>query len=147
MSEVSTYGPTAKGVKSINLKEEDYVINGLLIDNQKSNSHAMIVTQRGAIKKMNLSDFDVISRAKRGLLVLRELKANPHRVALLINVDSSDDELSIYTSNNKAFTFKAADYSVSDRYSNGSFILEEETDGQPIAFKRDDIIFTEPEVK
>lgn len=147
LSEVSTYGPNAKGVKSINLKEEDTVVNGLLIDNKKINVHAMIVTQRGAIKKMNLSDFDVISRAKRGLLVLRELKANPHRVALLINVKSSDDDLSIYTSKNKTFTFKPGDYSVSDRYSNGSFILEEETDGQPTAFKRNDIIYTDPEEK
>ena len=147
LAEVSTYGPTAKGVKSINLKEEDYVVSGLLIDNQKSTVQAMIVTQRGAIKKMNLTDFDVISRAKRGLLVLRELKANPHRVPLLIDVESPDSELTIYTSEDKAFTFKPSDYSVSDRYSNGSFILEEETDGQPIAFKREDIIFADPEEK
>lgn len=143
LSEVSTYGPNAKGVKSINLKEGDYVVNGLLIDNEESSVHAMIVTQRGAVKKMNLSDFDVISRAKRGLLVLRELKSNPHRVALLIEVESSDDEISILTNQNKTFVFKANDYSVSDRYSNGSFILEEETDGQPITFKRNDIIYTD----
>ncbi len=143
LSEVSTYGPNAKGMKSINLKEGDYVVNGLLIDNEESSVHAMIVTQRGAVKKMNLSDFDVISRAKRGLLVLRELKSNPHRVALLIEVESSDDEISILTNQNKTFVFKANDYSVSDRYSNGSFILEEETDGQPITFKRNDIIYTD----
>ena len=145
LDEVSTYGPTAKGVKSINLKDGDYVVNGLLINNEAPNEHAMIITQRGAVKKMNLVDFDPISRAKRGLLVLRELKSNPHRVALLIKVEAPDDELTILTTNNKTFSVNVKDYSVSDRYSNGSFILEEETDGQPMAFKRDDIVYRDSE--
>lgn len=30
---------------------------------------------------MNILDFESLGRAKRGLLLLRELKKNPHRVA------------------------------------------------------------------
>lgn len=140
LEEVSISGPNAQGVKSINLKDEDYVVAGQLIDKSSRDVHTMIVTQRGAIKKMDLLDFDVISRAKRGLLVLRELKAKPHRVSLLIDVADAD-EITIYTSNGSTIPFNPKDYAVSDRYSNGSFILEEETDGQPVLHRRDQIIY------
>lgn len=144
LDEVSTFGPTAKGVKSINLKKEDYVISGVVFENTLNHSHAIIVTQRGAIKKMNLIDFDIISRAKRGLLVLRELKSNPHRVALMFGVEDSEENITLITSGNHEVQFKASDYNLSDRYSNGSFILDEETDGQPISYRQDDLIYEEP---
>ncbi len=141
LDEVSTYGPNAKGVKAINLKDEDYVISGLLIDNDTEENYAMLVTHRGAVKKMNLLDFDVISRAKRGLLVLRELKSNPHRPSLLIEVEDNEESITILTDKEKEFTIQPKDYSVSDRYSNGSFILDETTDGQPVDYRRDDLIY------
>lgn len=147
LDEVSTYGPNAKGVKSINLKDEDYVVSGVEVDNNAAESHAMIVTHRGAIKKMDLKQFDVISRAKRGLLVLRELKANPHRVSLLIDVENQEEAFSLYTTEGKSVAFQPKDYAVSDRYSNGSFILDENTDGQPIDFRREDLIYEKPEFK
>ena len=40
----------------------------------------MIVTQRGSVKRMKLDEFEITSRAKRGVVILRELKANPHHV-------------------------------------------------------------------
>jgi topoisomerase-4 subunit A len=141
LDEVSTYGPNAKGVKAINLKDEDYVISGLLIDNDTEESYAMLVTHRGAVKKMNLRDFDIISRAKRGLLVLRELKSNPHRPSLLIEVEDNEESITILTDKEKEFTIQPKDYSISDRYSNGSFILDETTDGQPVDYRRDDLIY------
>ncbi len=141
LDEVSTYGPNAKGVKAINLKDEDYVISGLLIDNDTEESYAMLVTHRGAVKKMNLLDFDIISRAKRGLLVLRELKSNPHRPSLLIEVEDNEESITIFTDKEKEFTIQPKNYSISDRYSNGSFILDETTDGQPVDYRRDDLIY------
>lgn len=140
LDEVSTSGPNAQGVKSINLKEGDYVVSGTLIDLESNDEQAMIVTHRGAIKKMSLSEFDAISRAKRGLLVLRELKANPHRVALFIKVNDPSEDIAIRTSEGNVHTIQPKDYNISDRYSNGSFIFDENTDGKPIGFSRKDII-------
>ncbi len=145
LTEVSTFGPNAKGVKSMNLKDGDSVVSGMIINTNKAENLAMIVTQRGAVKKMNLTDFDVISRAKRGLLVLRELKANPHRMRLLIEVKMDEETLSILTDENKIFSFKPSDYKISDRYSNGSFLLDETLDGQPIDYRRDDLLYEEAE--
>jgi topoisomerase-4 subunit A len=145
LEEVSTYGPNAKGVKSINLKKGDYVVSGLVMDNKAKAAHAMIVTQRGSVKKMDLLDFDVISRAKRGLLILRELKSNPHRASLVIGVEAGDEQLTIVTDKNQTFTLQPDEYSVSDRYSNGSFILDEEEDGQPVGYYYEDIIYEDEE--
>jgi len=145
LAEVSTYGANAKGVKSMNLKEGDQVVSGYIFDPEEKYAYAMLVTHRGAIKKMNLIDFDVISRAKRGLLVLRELKSNPHRVALMFNVIDGEENITLLTSQEKEFSFQPKDYGISDRYSNGSFILDEETDGQPITYRRDDLIYEESE--
>ena len=141
LEEVSTFGATAKGVKSINLKKEDHVISGVVFETELKQSNVMIVTQRGAIKKMNLIDFDPISRAKRGLLVLRELKSNPHRVALMFEVEDSNENITILTSENQEVQLKPSNYNISDRYSNGSFIIDEETDGQPIGYRQDDLIY------
>ena len=87
------------------------------------------------------------SRAKRGLLVLRQLKANPHRMALMFPVTDSEENISIITDEGNEFTFKAKDYNVSDRYSNGSFILDEETDGEPITYRQDDLIYEKEETE
>ena len=141
LSEVSTYGTNAKGVKSMNLKEGDFVVAGSIFEPTEKNAQVMLVTHRGAIKKMNVADFDIISRAKRGLLVLRELKSNPHRVALMFNVMSNDEKITLRTNKGNEFTFMPKDYGISDRYSNGSFILDEETDGHPIVYRKDDIIY------
>lgn len=141
LEEVSTYGPNAKGLIAMNLKEGDQVMGGLVAEKDAVNAEVMLVTQRGSIKKMNIFDVDAISRAKRGLLVLRELKANPHRIALVIPVTDQTENLSLITDTGVAVTFQAQDYSPSERYNNGSFILDEETDGQPITYRQDDLIY------
>ena len=145
LTEVSTYGTNAKGVKSMNLKEGDCVISGYLFETDKKSAQIMLVTHRGAVKKMNIIDFDIISRAKRGLLVLRELKANPHRVALMFNVLNNDENITLLTDKGHEFTIQPKDYGISDRYSNGSFVLDEESDGHPVDYRRDNLIYEEAE--
>lgn len=147
LEEVSTYGPNAKGLIAMNLKEGDQLIAGVLAEADANRAEVMMVTHRGSVKKMNIFDVDAISRAKRGLLVLRQLKANPHRMALMFPVTDSEENISIITDEGNEFTFKAKDYNVSDRYSNGSFILDEETDGEPITYRQDDLIYEKEETE
>ncbi|SHE79789.1 topoisomerase-4 subunit A [Atopostipes suicloacalis DSM 15692] len=145
LAEVSTYGTNAKGVRSMNLKDGDYVISGCIFEPTEKSVQVMLVTHRGAVKKMNVIDFDIISRAKRGLLILRELKANPHRVALMFSVMSNDEKITLVTNKDHEFTIQPKDYGISDRYSNGSFVLDEETDGHPVSYRRDDLIYEKTE--
>lgn len=147
LTEVSLVGSTASGVKSINLKKDDYVVNGIIFNPQEGNKSAMLVTHRGSVKKMNMREFDLISRAKRGLLVLRELKNKPHRVALVIGVEDKNDELTILTSKNKTQTILPKEYAFSDRYSNGSFILDEDSDGIPVDSYKSNVVLIEEEPK
>ncbi|MCC5895514.1 MAG: DNA topoisomerase IV subunit A [Alkalibacterium sp.] len=147
LTEVSVVGATASGVKSINLKKEDYVVNGVIFNPQEGNKSVMLVTHRGSVKKMNMREFDLISRAKRGLLVLRELKNKPHRIALVIDVEDKNDELTIVTSKNATVTIMPKDYAFSDRYSNGSFILDEDSDGVPVDSFKSNVVLIEEEPK
>lgn len=130
LSEVPVVGTKAAGVKAINLKEGDFVINGVLLNHDSAKENVMMITQRGAVKKMNISEFDMLGRAKRGLLVLRELKKNPHRLIFMESVEP-DTTINIVTTKGKEFSLNTDHYQVSDRYSNGSFVLDETTDGEP----------------
>lgn len=97
LSEVSETGLKAAGVKSINLKENDEVINTEII---YPGSTLLIATQRGAMKKMDIDLFEEGKRAQRGLMLLKELKLNPHFV-IGAYVLTADMQYVIYNENNK----------------------------------------------
>ncbi|MGD6843306.1 DNA topoisomerase IV subunit A [Bacillus infantis] len=126
--EVSVVGARAAGVKGINLKDGDYVVSGKLVSNVKEEA-VVIATQRGAIKKMKLAEFEKTSRAKRGLVMLRELKANPHRVVGMV-LAKSQDKIFIESEKGVIEQVTASDLRFNDRYSNGSFILDESDSGK-----------------
>ena len=125
--EVSVVGPRAAGVKGINLKDGDEVVSGQIID--PKNNVLVLTTQRGAVKRMNLSEFDKTSRAKRGVIMLRELKKNPHRIVAVIAA-SLHDTLEIDTEKGAMIPLDISTLRANDRYSNGSFILDEEEQGE-----------------
>jgi topoisomerase IV subunit A len=126
--EISPIGIRAAGVKGMNLKDGDYVVGGKIIDNNQKHS-IVIATQRGAVKKMKLSEFEKTSRAKRGVVMLRELKANPHRI---IGVEAVQDEEELFFQSEKQqiVSVKASELRFSDRYTNGSFLVDETETGK-----------------
>lgn len=124
--EISAVGARAAGVKGINLKEDDFVVSAQLAED---GDQLALVTQRGAFKRMNLSEFDKTSRAKRGVLMLRELKKNPHRIKSVIACNS-DNQIGIETEKGIRETVAVKNYRSSDRYSNGSFVIDEEDSGK-----------------
>ncbi|SDH50574.1 DNA topoisomerase IV subunit A [Alteribacillus bidgolensis] len=128
--EVSPVGQRAAGVKGINLKENDYVINGLSMTTLDDNkTYIVAVTQRGAMKKMPLTEFERSTRAKRGLVMLRELKSKPHHIVGLEIVDETEDSIQILTENGEVTAEFPDQLRKSDRYSNGSFVIDTETNG------------------
>lgn len=78
--EVSNMGLKAAGVKGINLKDRDFLVAGITVDQLSTIAELHLHTQRGADKKIDASQLVKTSRAKRGVKVLKELKTNPHRV-------------------------------------------------------------------
>lgn len=127
LEEVPVVGAKAAGVKAMNLKEQDYVVNGLLV-HEDGDTPIVMLTQRGSIKRMLAQELPQLGRAKRGLMVLRELKKNPHRVSFMS--ESSSLELLVTTQNGKQYTIDSEKYPINDRTSNGSFMLDEKQDGE-----------------
>ncbi|MFD1419101.1 DNA topoisomerase IV subunit A [Companilactobacillus keshanensis] len=135
LDEVPVVGNRAIGVKFVNLKDDDELAGFFLTD---SSNKVAILTQRGAYKQMKLSEIPITSRAKRGVLTLRELKREPHRIQLVTDV-TSGIKLSVVTSENKLIEIDQKNHPVSDRYSNGSFIMDPDSDGIPSRFVKDEI--------
>jgi topoisomerase IV subunit A len=132
--EVSIVGQRASGVKGINLKSGDKVISGTCFD--PSEKQEMIVaTQRGAVKKMALSQFNKTSRANRGEKMLKELKTNPHRLVSVIFVNN-EDSLTLVTSKGEEVTVEASAYNKVDRYSNGSFVVDSKNNNDVVDMKK-----------
>lgn len=84
-AEVSNMGLKAAGVKGINLKDGDYLVAGITVDELSSIAELHLGTQRGTDKKIDTSQLEKTSRARRGVKVVKELKTNPHRI---INVQT-----------------------------------------------------------
>ncbi|MBP3950700.1 DNA topoisomerase IV subunit A [Bacillus suaedae] len=129
-SEINLVGQRAAGVKAINLKEDDYVVDATTFSLEDKKVEFVIVTQRGAVKKMPITEFDKSSRAKRGLVMLRELKSNPHRILACKRVMDTADTFAVKTKKDIVETFTVSDYRNSDRYSNGSFITDVHQTGE-----------------
>ncbi|MCA0969014.1 DNA topoisomerase IV subunit A [Halobacillus litoralis] len=125
--EVNAVGQRAAGVKAMTLKEDEHVVAGQVFDPSDDPS-ILISTQRGAVKRMRLKEFERTTRAKRGVLMLRELKKNPHRL-IDVHLIQRDDELILQTTKDETKTIKPMDYKANDRYSNGSFVLDTDEQG------------------
>lgn len=129
LSEISNTGIKAAGVKSINLKDNDNVVATEIM---YPDSHLIIATQRGAMKKMKVDLFEEGKRANRGLIILKELKLNPHEIvkAYIITEDVPFE----ISSENETYQGNTKEIRVADRYTNGSFIVDEKEFGRVVKF-------------
>ncbi|MFB4160833.1 DNA topoisomerase IV subunit A [Geomicrobium sp. JSM 1781026] len=130
-SDVNVVGQRASGVKGMSLKEDDCVVSAFTFLEQ-SLRHVLLMTQRGAVKRMKVSEFPVANRAKRGLTMLRELKKSPHTtVGVYPNTDELH-EVMVFTDKNdmlKIADLPTKDY---DRYQTGSYLVDTEANGEVV---------------
>lgn len=128
--EIGCIGVRAAGVKGINLKDDDFV-TGAKVKSADSSPSIVIMTHRGSIKKMKMSEFEITSRAKRGVVIIRELKGNPHHVIGFVFTEENQ-MIHIETDKGIIETINSSDIRFNDRYSNGSFIFDENESGKAI---------------
>ena len=128
LSEVPVVGTVASGVKAINLRKDDFVAGAMVYSPEHKVVSAFLATQRGAVKRFNVLEVSMLTRAKRGLMVLRELKSNPHRVVYLDGTVTSKQEYIVISTNGEMKEIRPMDLSLVDRTSNGSALLND-TDG------------------
>src|SRR5699024_6045707 len=111
LEEVPVVGAKAAGVKAINLKEDDYVVAGALVPSE-GDSPILLLSQRGAAKRMLAQELPQLGRAKRGLMIFRELKKNPHRLAYMTT--ETEGTLALTTKKGIETEIEIAEIAISD---------------------------------
>lgn len=123
MGEVPTSGIKSSGVKAINLKD-DYVVSANIFD--KNKEYVTIFTNNRTAKRVRLEEFEKSSRARRGLLLLREVKTNPYKVIKTFIVDNRD--YFGFRIGNSISNLKNTEITIADRYKTGSTIFKDDID-------------------
>ena len=120
LEEIPVVGLKASGVKAINLKN-DYVVNGEIFD-QNTAEYLILVTNKNTVKRVHLGQFECISRAKKGVQIIREVKTNPYNVLKSFIVNNKDS-LGIKTRDD-IISLKVTEAPILDRYSTGTVICK-----------------------
>lgn len=119
ITEIPMVGLRTSGVKSINLKDDEVVS----VNNFDNIDYISLITDKKTGKRMKLTDFEKSSRARRGLMILKEVKSNPYHV------------LKTFTENNNTYLVfrsdtidkvKITELPILDRYSTGSSITKKQ---------------------
>ena len=137
-SELSDTGLRAAGVKSINLKDEDCVV---MTESVSDSDSILMITQRGAIKRISYKVLQVAKRAQRGITLLKELKKNPHRIVDAAVVKEGQETYTVF-SNNHEESGNINEVHLSEQYTNGSFIIDVDDFGQVVSMTLESVSYT-----
>ncbi|MBE6151761.1 MAG: DNA topoisomerase IV subunit A [Firmicutes bacterium] len=115
ISEVAPTGVKSAGIKAISLKGDEVVSAHLIND---TDDYLAIITEKNTGKRIKLSDIEKLSRARKGILVIRDVKTNPYYIFKTFVVNSRTT-LMIQIGNDFK-QIKVSELSILDRYSTGS---------------------------
>ena len=115
--EIPIVGIKASGVKAINLKDDTVV--STINFNEDDSDYLAIFTDKGTGKRVKLKDFEKSSRARRGLMTIRDVKTNPYHVIKAL-IPSNKDHIGL--KNGDITLIKPTELPIADRYSTGSTI-------------------------
>ena len=118
--EISVTGVRSSGVKSISLKN-DYVVGTFLFSD--ANDYLGLVTNKNTGKRVKLSEFELISRGRKGVQVIRDVKTNPYYIINAFNL-SSKTLVGLKTLDENII-LKASEFPIVDRYSTGSQLTKQ----------------------
>ena len=117
INEIPIVGLKASGVKGINLKD-DYVVS---VNNFGELDYISIIMDRGNGKRVKLSEFEKSGRARRGLMLVRDIKSNPYKIVKTFTCPSNS-YIGIITE--EVLSLKLTELSIADRYSTGNSITK-----------------------
>ena len=119
IEDIPTSGLKSSGVKSISLKNDE-VVSASLFDG--SDEYVTVITDKGTAKRVKITEFDKTSRARRGLLLVREVKTNPYKI-ISTYIIPSKTLLGVKTDQNTEIV-KPTDFPIVDRYSTGTSFIK-----------------------
>ncbi len=114
IDEVPVLGSRASGVKGISLKN-DVVASGSVINTQE---YISIITTKNTGKRVKISEFERISRARKGIQVIRDVKTNPYYILKSFVVDSKHNLGLKFKEDIERI--KLTELPISDRHSTGT---------------------------
>lgn len=127
LAEVSQTGLKSQGVRAMNVKAGDHLILGQVIPEA---GNLITVSNRGAVKRTKLDVFDIGARAQVGTMLYKDIKSKPHIiVAASVMNEGLDQEITLL-SDTSIETIRANEVRLSGKYSNGSFVVDEDTFGK-----------------
>ena len=117
--EIPVVGVKASGVKAITLKN-DTVVSGILYN--ENAEYLTIITDKKTAKRVKLQEFEITSRARRGIQLVREVKSNPYTIikAFIIHYK---EILNIKTAS-ELIELKLTEIPIAERLSTGSTIAK-----------------------
>lgn len=117
--EIPVVGVKAGGVKAITLKNDE-VISGILYN--EHSEYLTIITDKKTAKRIKLQEFELTSRARRGVQVVREVKTNPYAImkAFIIHYK----EMLFVKTASEVIEMKLTEIPIADRVSTGSSIAK-----------------------
>lgn len=119
INEVSEVGLRASGVKAISLKN-DVVVTGTTYDSNME--YLTVITDKGTGKRIKLAEFEMMTRARKGVLMVRDVKTNPYSI---INTFIVSNKKSILLKvGNDFLEEKITELPITDRYSTGTQITK-----------------------
>jgi len=119
INEIPIVGLRTSGVKAINLKDDSVVsVSNFTLENSE---YITVITDKGTGKRIKITDFEKTSRAKRGLMILREVKTNPYHIVSALVINNKDF---IGIKGNDIKIVKNTEIPIFDRYSTGSQIVK-----------------------
>ncbi|MBM7543835.1 topoisomerase-4 subunit A [Weissella beninensis] len=135
LAQVPVSGARTSGVKAMDIRDKESIVSCLFV---KDTDHLALITQRGAFKQMLVSEIPLSSRARRGVVILRELKAQPHEIISALGIDATEQDKALQVITNRGLTHDilVAEHPLSQRYSNGSFVIDTASEGVPIALNQ-----------
>ena len=120
-AEIPSSGIKSSGVRSIKLKT-NYVVSVKSFD--RTIEYVTVFTDKKTAKRVKLEEFEKQSRARVGLLILRDVKTNPYHILNTFIVDNHS--YFGLKSDNDIETIKITEIPISDRYKTGSTIAKKE---------------------
>ena len=117
IDDIPVVGLKASGVKAMALKGDKIVsLNNF---SYELDEYLTIITNKGTGKRIRLKEFPPMTRPRRGLQIIREVKNNPYKVIKTFIVDH---KVMIGLKNDSISTIKITELPIADRYSTGTTI-------------------------
>ena len=119
------------GVKAINLKD-DIAVSGSSFTDENI---VTILTDKGTAKRVKIEEFDMTSRARKGVYAIRDVKSNPYHI---INTFVTSPKAEIGVVTDEINYYKITEFRLCDRYQTGGTITKENIEDSFLKYSLDE---------